>query len=1092
MAIFSECLGSVRPLCMIGHMLSSSFVLVYISLSLMKGCSCQNSSLVFSQQEEGRIGHFVGSVAEYVNTLSTVGEGDRSSLRYSMLPDSSGYSSLFTIDSVSGNLSLAKRVDRESICPLSNSCEVRFRVAVSGRDNFFITVPATVNILDVNDNSPTFPPPGEVDIHISEAASFNFTHVIASATDADTSEKFGVLSYTLEPPSDTFLVVMTRNFVGTSHVNLLVKQKLDREVQERYKLLVVAKDGGDPPRSGSLTVNVVVDDVNDNDPTFSNKVYSASFGEEKEQGYKIITVEATDNDVGDNGKIVYELNSVLSGNSEITDKIHVDRATGELSLQQRITSGEYRFVIDARDLGNPPRSDQAVVKVTVLDTINNQPIVRLNPVQIGALPIGWVSEGSRESTVVAVISVEDNDTGKNGSVSCQSLDSFFQLQLLETKRYKLMLAKTLDRETNNSLTVEIVCKDEGNPSLNSTTSFIVNVFDINDNSPVFLESSYTQAIPENNLIDSTVLVVSASDMDDGQNGAVEYMLRGDEGNFRIISESGVIKASRRFDREQVAKYTFQVLAVDRGSPSLTGTASVTVVISDVNDVAPGFSQDSYKFQIYENNNPGSIVGNITVFDPDLESGGVVVLTLKSMTDIDNVPFVVTSDGVLSSRGKLDREETDTYHFYVIATDQGRQKLSSSATITVQILDVNDNRPTFVFPSDQNFTSYISTPVDQDSAILRVDVNDSDGNQNAFITYTLAASNASRLFRIGLFDGQVFANTDLGTSEAGIYFLDINVTDQGVPQLWDVRTLYIVIQSKYSNTDDDKWHLHVLIIACIVCGTIIVSGVILMVICMVRKQDKMASLQTTESLFPRKQLTDNKYSIDDGQHRRQVVVKKPEDFHSTSSNETATTGDSGLGSDEDMSTSLEQAAPPSVFTELATPIDRPVLWSRVNPNTGRSASSSPQHYLVQQTAMKSNSIVRFHSHVTDKQPAWLPERTYFKQPQNSTFSTSRGQQSKHPTASAPSQGHQNHYHQSLQNIPQRPPQTTPHTQFEFGPKSSIPLQGHGQKQISFLSQSSFGDDNSDLNTTTSGSYSVASDDAERFYSLADARVKDMYV
>ncbi|BFZ24445.1 hypothetical protein BsWGS_27484 [Bradybaena similaris] len=1135
----------------------------------MQCCLCQDNDLVFTQPEEQRAGHPVGSVAEYVNGLTSIAEGDKSSLRYSILPDTNGHSSLFSIDPVSGNVTFAKRVDRESICPLSDSCEIKFQVAVSGRDNFFITMPARIIVLDINDNSPTFPPPGAITIHISEAASVNFTHVLTSATDADTSRDFGVLSYTLDPASEKFQVVMTRNFVGTSQVTLLLKQKLDREVQETYQLLVVAKDGGDPPRSGSLTVNVVVDDVNDNDPTFTEKVYSANFGEDAGPGYKIITVVATDNDVNDNGKVVYELNSILSGNSaDIDDKINVNRTTGDVTLKRRMSSGEYRFVIDARDLGNPPRSDQAVVTVTVLDTLNNRPIVRLNPVQIDTLPVGWVSEASRVSSVVAVISVEDNDGGKNGSVECHSLEPYFQLQLLETKRYKLMVAKPLDREANDSFTIEIICKDEGNPSLNATTSFVLNVFDVNDNAPEFVELSYTREIPENNLMDSTVLVVSASDLDEGQNGAVEYRLRGDQGNFRIIPDTGVIKAGRRFDREQAGMYTFEVLAVDHGSPPLTGQATVTIVISDVNDVAPSFSKDSYRLQVYENNNSGSIVGDIKVSDPDLGSGGVVVLSLKSEYDTDNLPFAVGSDGILSSLGKLDREEKDTYFFYVIATDQGRQKLSSSAQITVQILDINDNRPTFIFPSDQNFTSFVSTPVQQDTALLHIDVNDSDYNQNALVTYAIAATNASDLFRIGRFDGQIFANTDLGLSESGTYFLDINITDQGVPPLWDVRTLYIVIQSKYANADDDKWHLHVLIIACIVCLTVIISGVILMVICIVRKQDKLASLQTNESLFPRKQLAtdDGKYTPEDGQLRRQLSEnlkvhspqlelsyhqktehqqpdcyskpaslttsrisdhisishnrgvssrqanfmpsspgprqqvteakqKKPEDFHSTSSAETATTGDSGHGSDEDMSNSLEQAATPTAFTENSTPVVLPVLWSRVNPNSGRPASTSPQHYVVQQPAMNFNPSARFHSQITDKQPSRLSERTYFKQPhnRNRTFSSINPnaiKQNQTPTASI--QSKMNHNLQSMPNIHQRPRQTTPHTELQFHPKGNIPLQNTAHKQISFLSQSSFGDDDSDLNTTTSGSYSVASDDFDRLYTLTQARVKDMYV
>lgn len=224
-------------------------------------------------------------------------------------------------------------------------------------------------------------------------------------------------------------------------------------------------------------------------------------------------------------------------------------------------------------------------------------------------------------------------------------------------------------------------------------------------------------------------------------------------------------------------------------------------------------------------------------------------------------------------------------------------------------------------------------------------------------------------------------------------------------------------------------------------------------------------------------------------------KKPEDFHSTSSAETATTGDSGHGSDEDLSNSLEHAATPTAFTESSTPVILPVLWSRVNPNSGRPASSSAQHYVVQQPAMNFNPSARFNSQITDKQPSRLSERTYFKQPRNhnSTLSSTNPKATQqNRTASAEIPSKKNHNLQSMPNIHQRPRQTTPHTELPFHPKGNIPLQGTAHKQISVLSQSSFGDDESDLNTTTSGSYSVASDDFDRLYTLTQARVKDMYV
>ncbi|CAL1537947.1 unnamed protein product, partial [Lymnaea stagnalis] len=815
----------------------------FILLLAVSVSYAQNAdTLTFTQPEEQGVGQFVGSVSTSASLIAMVGDSDRASLKYGILNGSSSKAGdLFSVGE-SGNITFAAVIDRERLCPGTNTCELSFSVTVFGNSNFVKLIPMKVVITDINDNGPIFGDPVK-NLSINEATLVRSPFSLFIATDADMSKEFGVNSYIVDPDSEVFEVVATQNQAGTWQVDLVLKQALDREAADTYKLSVIAKDGGDPPRSGTLTVNVVVEDYNDNAPVFTSAVYSASFNETAGAGYPIITVTATDRDVGDNGRIGYSLSTVqrlstVQPTSDIRGKIFVNSTSGLISLTQPLERGAYRIVVDATDSGSNPQKSQTVVNVTVRDSENTRPVVRLSAVSISDLPPGWVyEETAGAGTVVAVLTAEDRDSGKNGNVSCESLEPSFQLQQLDATSYKLTLAKALDRERNDSYSVAVVCRDQGAPSLNGTGTVSINVWDINDNYPTFGKSSYGSNIVENNMKGDTVVVVNALDADKGENARVEYKLVDDGGNFTISPGTGVVRANRVFDWEDKTRYVFRVLAVDNGSPRLTGTASVTVNILDVNDVAPRFSQNGYKFQVYENREPSTVVGNLTVSDPDKDEGGDITLTLEPLKEVDSLPFTVTKDGRVLSTESFDREAKSTYSFHVVATDNGQRKLSSSVQVSVQILDMNDNRPTFVFPSDQNFSTYVNAPVNAEDVLLTVEVYDEDDGKNSAINYSIVGTNASDLFRIGKVSGEVIANRDIDVSEIGAYSLTINASDQGYPALWTSRSLLLVVQSESPYAGKVIADQNVLIVACIICFTVIVSGAVLVAMCIIRRLDR---------------------------------------------------------------------------------------------------------------------------------------------------------------------------------------------------------------------------------------------------------------
>ena len=247
-----------------------------------------------------------------------------------------------------------------------------------------------------------------------------------------------------------------------------------------------------------------------------------------------------------------------------------------------------------------------------------------------------------------------------------------------------------------------------------------------------------------------------------------------------------------------------------------------------------------------------MVGNLTVHDPDTGDGGRVHLSTSPLGKDAVVPFSVSASGKISTLLSFDREDRSEYVFHVVARDQGQsRRLSSTTLVTVKILDINDNPPSFIFPSEQNCSALVNVPVSRDSVVLQVDVYDNDASKNSIITYSIVpgASNASDMFRIGKFSGDVIANRPLSSLETGTYSLTINASDQGSPVLSQARTLHLIVQSKSAKTDDVIADQNVLIVALIVCFTVMVSGAVLVAMCYIRRLDRQRKLQYSTSCCP---------------------------------------------------------------------------------------------------------------------------------------------------------------------------------------------------------------------------------------------------
>ena len=222
--------------------------------------------------------------------------------RYRVLSQPDTNSDLFTVGNRSGLLMTAARVDRETLCHFSAHCRLLVYVAIQqSAGAYFVTVKINVNVRDVNDNDPQFPQ-ASMSVPVTENSARESID-ITPAMDLDIGQNT-IQHYDLVAEDPTmFRLVVTPNLDGSLVPNLIINTELDRETRDFYKVVILAKDGGSEMRTGVLTLNITVEDVNDNAPVFTASEFNVSVNETLPRDSVVATVRATDRDIGFNGEV---------------------------------------------------------------------------------------------------------------------------------------------------------------------------------------------------------------------------------------------------------------------------------------------------------------------------------------------------------------------------------------------------------------------------------------------------------------------------------------------------------------------------------------------------------------------------------------------------------------------------------------------------------------------------------------------------------------------------------------------------------------------------------------------------------------------
>lgn len=662
----------------------SEWPALWLALSSLSCLSSATAELRYSVAEEQQPGSLVGNIAKDLGlTVQKISERN-------MLIISDPSAKYFEINSVSGALVIRETIDRERLCELSLTCSLHLQIVLH---NPLEMQRVVVDIVDVNDNSPQFPARNS-SLEVSEAAAPGTRFRLESARDPDMGTN-SLRTYRLEP-NDFFTLNVEMKSDGSKVPELVLEKALDREARAAFRLLLTAVDGGQPEKSGTTLLLITVLDVNDNPPVFEEPVKRVSLLENSPIGTVVAKLNATDADSGTNGEISYLFSKYTP--ERILEVFSVDTKTGELQVIGEVDyeqASVYDITVQARDGGTPAMEGSCHIKVEILDVNDNTPEVTLTSLT------SPISEDAPAGTVIALISAKDLDSGKNGQVTLKVSPGLpFKLKSAFGEHYTLVTDGSLDRETVPEYTVVVTVTDAGSPPLSSKKTFVVSLSDVNDNAPVFSQPYYSVDIMENNSPSTSLLTVSASDPDLGDNARLTYSILASTVHGSPVSsyvyinpENGNIFTMRSLDYEQMNAFKIEVQVQDSGVPPRSSNVTVHVFVIDQNDnlpviLYPANSGDTGLQLTMPRSAPvGHLVSKIVGYDAD---SGHNAWLFYSIAPGEDAGFFRIGEhtGELRTARKYEAEaasqERSSYSFVVVVQDNGQPNQSTSATVTINI------------------------------------------------------------------------------------------------------------------------------------------------------------------------------------------------------------------------------------------------------------------------------------------------------------------------------------------------------------------------------------------------------------------------
>ncbi|XP_072446339.1 protocadherin-1-like isoform X2 [Chiloscyllium punctatum] len=602
------------------------------------------------------------------------------------------------------------RLDREQ----RDTYDLTIRVVDGGKPSRASTAILRITVLDINDNAPKFER-SSYEGTVEENSPVGTSILQVRANDLDLGDN-SQIEYTFAQAAES-----ARRLLRLDKTSgwITVQGPVDREQISQFRFFVHARDKAPIPKQDRAAVTIAVRDKNDNAPTIeirgiglvTHKDGVANIDEDVPVDSPVALVQVSDRDEGENaavtcivaGDVPFQLKPASESSSERKKKFFLQTTT-PLDYE---SVQDYLIEIVAVDSGNPPLSSSNTLKVQVVDVNDNPPIFTQNVIRVS------IHENNQPYIPIVKVQATDADSGSNAELiySIHPDPSIQGLFDINPDTGEIRVNAILDREQQEHYEFKVAAADKGTPSLKGTATVVVSVLDENDNDPKFMLNSYSFSVRENLPPSSPVGMVTVSDADKDMNSQISLFVDPDNGEFEIQNGTGTILSRVSFDRERQSTYTFQLKAIDGGTPPRSAYVSVTINVLDENDNTPFITQPSNSS--FQHINPLAHIGTSVeqVKAEDMDIGTNANLTYSIVSGNPFGLFHISHDGIILLDKEISRRHYGLHRLVVRVKDGGTPSRFATALVHIYVNDTMGN----VSQVEALVGHSLNTPLDVDIA-----------------------------------------------------------------------------------------------------------------------------------------------------------------------------------------------------------------------------------------------------------------------------------------------------------------------------------------------------------------------------------------
>ncbi|XP_016155011.1 PREDICTED: protocadherin-15 isoform X2 [Ficedula albicollis] len=690
------------------------------------------------------------------------------------------YTTFFTVtqSGITRYLTLLQPVDRET--------QQLYTFSMTASDGVQESVPVTVNILviDANDNTPTF---SNISYNVKIYTDMKPGEGVIKLTAVDADEGAnGQIAYEI-------LAGAQGDFAINEQTGLItIAPGVVLAVGRSYALTVRASDRAPPAQRRSSITTVYIEVLppnNQSPPRFPQLMYSLEVSEAMRIGAVLLNLQAFDRE-GDPIKYLIQ-------NGDPQQVFNLSQSSGLLALAKpldRESTDRYILIVTASD-GRPDGTSTATVNIVVTDVNDNGPVFDM------FLPKNLSVQEEEANAFVGQVRATDADAGVNGQVH-YSLANFKNLFRI-TSNGSIYTAVKLNREVRDYYELIVEATDGAVDPRRSTLTLAIKVLDIDDNSPVFTNASYTVCVPENLPPGTVFLQLEAKDVDLGAD--VNYQIRTEEARqyFSLNKHTGELSLRKSLDYESFsdteAAFTFLVEAFDSKGTMPPGLATVTVRVKDMNDYSPVFSQKLYRGMVAPDAVKGTVITTVSAEDQD--PPGTPASRVRYKVDVVQFPYsasifdVEENSGRVVTRVNLNEEPSTVFKLVVIAFDDGDPVKFNTTTVEITVL-----QPSVIprFTQDE----YRPPPVSESAPRGTVVTVVTAAALNQTVVYSIVSGNEEDVFAINNRTGVISLKKPLDYESVQSYELRVQAdslqvvrSNQRVPSKSNTAKVFVEVKDE---------------------------------------------------------------------------------------------------------------------------------------------------------------------------------------------------------------------------------------------------------------------------------------------------------